>query len=70
MSEIIFDVREDESEGGYIASALGYSIHTQAETMEELRERVKKAVDCFFDEGVDAPKVIRLHVVRDEVFAR
>jgi hypothetical protein len=40
MSEIIFEVREDEIEGGYIAPALGHGIHTQAETAEELRERV------------------------------
>jgi len=29
MSEIIFEVREDEADGGYTASALGYGIHTQ-----------------------------------------
>jgi len=27
MSEIIFEVREDEVDGGYNASALGYGIH-------------------------------------------
>ncbi len=70
MSEIIFEVREDESEGGYIASALGYGIHTQGETVEELRERVKEAADCYFDETMEAPKMIRLHFVRDEVLAR
>jgi hypothetical protein len=36
MSEIIFEVREDEIDGGYTASALGYGIDTQADTMEEL----------------------------------
>lgn len=61
MSEVIFEVREDESEGGYIATALGYGIHTQAETMEQLRERVKEAADCYFEETMDAPKIIRLH---------
>lgn len=30
MSEIIFEVTEDEADGGYTASALGYGIHTQA----------------------------------------
>jgi predicted RNase H-like HicB family nuclease len=70
MSEIIFEVREDESEGGYIASALGYGIHTQGATVEELRERVKEAADCYFDEDMDAPRIIRLHFVRDEVLAR
>ena len=70
MSEIIFDVREDEVDGGYTASALGFGIHTQGETLEELRANVKEAVDCYFDETMEAPKVIRLHFVRDEVLAR
>jgi hypothetical protein len=35
-----------------------------------LRTNVKEAVDCYFDETMDAPKVIRLHFVRDEVLAR
>ena len=30
MSEIIFEVREDEVDGGYTAAALGYGIHTHA----------------------------------------
>lgn len=70
MSEIIFDVREDNVDGGYTASALGVGIHTQGETLDELRANVKEAVDCYFDETMDAPKVIRLHFVRDEVLAR
>jgi hypothetical protein len=70
MSEIIFEVREDEVAGGYVASALGFGIHTEAETMEALRGMVRKAVDSFFDETMDAPKMIRLHFVRDEVLAR
>lgn len=70
MSEIIFEVREDEVDGGYTAMSLGYGIHTQGETLKELREMVKEAVDCYFDESVDAPRLIRLHFVRDEVLAR
>ena len=70
MTEIIFDVREDEVDGGYTASALGVGIHTQAETLEQLRINVKEAVDCYFDETMEAPKVIRLHFVRDEILAR
>ena len=30
-SEIIFEVTEDEVDGGFSASALGYGIHTQAD---------------------------------------
>ena len=70
MSEIIFEVHEDEIDGGYTASALGYGIHTQAETLDELRSMVKEAVDCYFDEAMESPEVIRLHFVRDELIAR
>jgi predicted RNase H-like HicB family nuclease len=67
MNEIIFDVREDEVDGGYTASALGYGIHTQGNSLEELRAMVKDAVRCYFDETMEAPKVIRLHFVREEI---
>ena len=64
-SEIIFSVQESP-EGGYEAQALGHDIFTQGDTLEELREMVRDAVKCHFDEG-SAPQVIRLHFVRDEV---
>lgn len=67
MSEIIFEVREDEVDGGYTANALGYGIHTQADSLEELRAMVKEAVACYFDESMETPKIIRLHFVREEV---
>lgn len=69
-SELIFEVHEEEIDGGYTARALGYSIFTQAETLEELRHNVREAVDCHFDESMPAPKIIRLHFVRDEVLTR
>jgi predicted RNase H-like HicB family nuclease len=65
--EIIFEVREDEADGGYVATALGHSIVTQGDTLDELRANVKEAVDCHFDQTMQAPKIIRLHFVRDEV---
>ena len=42
MSEIIFEVQEDEIDGGYVATALGHGIVTQGDTLEELREMVCK----------------------------
>ncbi len=61
MSEIIFEVQEDEVDGGYVATALGHAIVTQGETLEELREMVRAAVRCHFGDGVPGPmpKVIR-----------
>jgi hypothetical protein len=67
MNELIFLV-EDAAEGGYTARALGHSIFTEADSMEALRNQVRDAVKCHFDEG-QAPKVIRLHFVREEVIA-
>ncbi len=32
MNEIIFEIREEETEGSFVARALGYSIVTQADT--------------------------------------
>ena len=64
-SEIIFSVQESP-EGGYEAKALGYSIHTQAETLSELKEALKDAVRCHFGDA-DQPKLIRLHLVKDEI---
>ena len=56
--EIIFLV-EDAPEGGYVARALGYSIFTEADTWEELKQAVRDAVQCHFDEG-EQPDLIRL----------
>ena len=66
-SEIIFLI-EESPEGGYEAHALGYSIHTQAENFEELKENVKDAIQCHFEEK-DMPHMVRLHMVKDEIFA-
>lgn len=67
MSEIIFVVELDP-EGGFIAKAVGESIVTQAETEDELRDVVRDAVRCHFEDN-HAPKLIRLHFVRDELIA-
>ena len=66
MTEIIFVV-EESKEGGYEARALGHSIFTDGETIEEIKENVREAVRCHFE--TDAPKIIRLHFVRDEIIA-
>lgn len=65
MHEIIFVV-EEAAEGGYTARALGESIFTEGEDLEEMRRNVREAVGCHFDEG-GKPRIIRLHFVRDEV---
>jgi predicted RNase H-like HicB family nuclease len=68
LTEIIFLVEED-TEGGYIARALGESIFTQADTLAELKKEIKDAVHCHFPDQNNRPQIIRLHIVRDEVMA-
>ena len=67
LAEVIFEVTESD-EDGYEARALGHSIFTQGEDWDDLKEMVREAVLCHFDEG-GAPRVIRLHLVRDEAIA-
>jgi hypothetical protein len=67
MTEIHFLV-EDAVEGGLIARAIGADIFTEADDMPTLHAQVRDAVQCHFDPA-DAPRVIRLHITREEVLA-
>ena len=67
-SEIIFEVTESP-EGGFEARALGHAIFTEADTEAELKEMLRDAVRCHFEDEEEAPKVIRLHWVRDELIS-
>lgn len=67
MTEILF-VAEEAIEGGYIARAVGSSIVTEADDIAGLRDALRDAVRCHFEDS-DRPKVIRLHLVHDEVIA-
>jgi hypothetical protein len=66
-SEMIFLV-EKAPEGCFVARARDHSIFTEADDLETLRTAVRDAVRCHFDEDA-RPKVNRLHLVREEVFA-
>jgi hypothetical protein len=68
MTELLFIV-EEAAEGGYVAHAVGASIVTEADDLDQLRAMVRDAVRCHFDEDAERPKAIRLHLVRDEVIA-
>ena len=64
-AEIVFQVWEPV-EGGYQARAVGHGIFTEADDWESLREMMRDAVLCHFDEG-EAPQSIRVHLVQGEV---
>jgi hypothetical protein len=65
--EILFIV-EESVEGGYTARALTEAIFTEADSLEELREAIRDAVHCHFEEG-NEPAAIRLHRIHQEVFS-
>lgn len=67
MNEIIFIV-EEAQEGGFTARALGASIFSEADDFESLHNNIRESVRCHFEEG-EAPKVIRLHFVKEELLA-
>lgn len=67
MKEIFFLI-EEAKEGGYIASAIGQSIITEADTLDELKANIREATVCHFEEG-QAPQIAHLHFVKDEVLS-
>lgn len=67
MTELVFVV-EEAPEGGYTARAVGVSIVTEADDLPGLRTAVREAVRCHFEPD-SLPKLLRLHLVRDEVIA-
>lgn len=67
MTEIIFLVQES-LEGGFEARALSASIYTEADTLDELKELIRDAVSCHFDES-ERSKLIRLHYAHEEIIA-
>ena len=68
MSAEILFVVEESPEGGYQAKAFGHSVFTEADTLDQLKNMIRDAVRCHFDDS-EMPSLIRLHVVKDEVFA-
>lgn len=67
MNEILFLI-EEAPEGGFIARALGYSIYTEADNWDELKPAIQDAIACHF-EAEELPSLVRIHYLREEVFA-
>jgi hypothetical protein len=65
VSELVFLV-EEAPEGGFTARALGAAVFTEADTLDALRDAIRDAVRCHF-EADEHPRMLRLHVVRDEL---
>ena len=65
IKELLFLVEED-NEGGYQAKTLGHAIFTQSDTYENIKEEIKDAVRCYFNER-EIPSIIKLRFGKDEV---
>ena len=59
-TEVVFEVTEADA-GGYNARAVGHSIFTQGHDWVDLKEMVKDAVLCHFDDD-EMPAAIWLGV--------
>ena len=68
MTELVFLVEED-IDGGLTARAIGEGIFTEADDIEQLRQNVRDAVLCHFEDAKTRPRIVRLHVTRDEVLS-
>lgn len=68
MNEVIFLI-EDAPEGGYTAKALGESIFTEADSLNELKKQIKDSAICHFEDECTRPKIIRLHYVKEEILS-
>ncbi len=60
MTELNFLVAENP-EGGYTTRALGLSVFTEADTLDDLRAHIREAVLCHFGEG-EAPDTALLEM--------
>lgn len=72
MDRIIFQVEQDIHDGGYVAEAFvteNEHIVTQGDTVDELKEMIKDALACHFDDVNEMPREVVLNFIRQEVFA-
>jgi predicted RNase H-like HicB family nuclease len=52
VPEFLQFIIQPATEGGYFATAVGHSIYTQGETVDETICNIREAVDChFFDDS-------------------
>jgi predicted RNase H-like HicB family nuclease len=66
MNEIVFTVEADDD--GYTAKAIDYGIFTEADDLDTLKDMIKDAIECHFEEE-QLPKLIHLNIVKHEVMA-
>jgi hypothetical protein len=66
-NEIIFII-EESLDGGFEAKAVGYSIFTEGDSIDELKLNIIDAVNCHFEDNTKPP-IIRLHYIKEETIS-
>ncbi|MEY4602568.1 MAG: hypothetical protein RL292_509 [Candidatus Parcubacteria bacterium] len=56
--QIVQFIIEKAEEGGYVARALLFPIFTQGETLDEIAQNIREAVDCHFEDKKTQPPVL------------
>lgn len=67
MTEFILAVTEDEVDGRYLSTAVGHSVRIQGDSVEESRSNVNEVIDCYFDDTMLRPRLIRMRFEQDGV---
>ena len=67
IPEIIYEVREDAVDGGYSDTALGYGIHTQGDSVQQIRRTVKGAAARYSDHASRCRKSISRRAMPDDM---
>lgn len=65
--EIVFTVTQ-EPDGGFVGECLSHDIFAEGDDWEALRANASEAVNAYFFDAAK-PSRVRLHFVRDEIFA-
>ncbi len=50
MARVLQCTIQTDPEGGYTAETVGYSIHTEGDTLDETVANITEAVECHFGE--------------------
>ena len=56
------------NKGGYTAQAPGYSIFTEGDTIKEIKNNIKDAINFHFDKK-EILLFVCLHIIKEEKFA-
>lgn len=66
MDEIIFTI-EQNLEGGFTAKSIDKSIFTEGNNLDELKQNIRNAVTCHFEDQQNIQRFIKLRFTKKRV---